>query len=162
MRVILFFLLFFASHACLNAQVIRLSDPIAADHKSETFGAHFNAQLPSVSLDTLSQSPEQYLGKTFKMQTRIAKVCKKKGCFFIAQQNQHVIRVAFRDYGFFIPTDSSDKTVELTGELVKKQRTEAQSQHYQQDLTEKLSALPIGEVYEIVADSIKIPLSVSQ
>ena len=84
-------------------------------------------------------------------------MCQKKGCFFIAQQDQHILRVSFRDYGFFIPTDSSGKTVTLAGVLVQKDISPEQAAHYKADLNSDTEMVKPGVVYEIVADSVRIP-----
>ncbi|MEM0912681.1 MAG: DUF4920 domain-containing protein [Pseudomonadota bacterium] len=141
-----------------KAEVIRLSEPVVADDMTETFGSQFNHTLPNKSLDELLTRGEKALGQPFKMQTHIVKVCQKKGCFFIAQQKQHVIRIAFKDYGFFIPTDSSGKTVMLSGEMVKRTLSKEQADHFSSDLNQE-QTLKAGDTYEIVADSIIIPRS---
>lgn len=140
-----------------NADNIRLSEPVVVDAQSETFGQRLDISLPKVSISELATQPQSHLQKPFQVQARIAKVCQKKGCFFIAQQNEHVIRVSFKDYEFFIPTDSSNKTVTLNGELVKKQLSEKQAAHFNSDL--KSNSVKSGVVYEIVANSVRIPLT---
>jgi hypothetical protein len=146
-----------ASFSVIAAEPIRLSEPVVADASSETFGQVLNEQVPKVELHSLFEQPEQWADKTVRIQTAITKVCQKKGCFFIAQSGAEVIRIAFKDYGFFIPTDSSGKTVWLTGQLVKKVRDQAQAEHFNQDLADASAKLAVGEVYEIIADSVKIP-----
>ena len=136
------------------AKGIRLSEPVAEDEFSETFGNPLNDGLPVVSLANLmtgSPAPDQ-----FQLTVRISKVCKKKGCFFIAQEGEHVVRVSFRDYSFFVPTDSNGKIVTLAGERIAKQVTDKQAEHFNQDIGQPGVINP-GEVYEIVADSVKIP-----
>lgn len=139
------------------AKVLRLSEPVASDKTSETFGRVLNQNLPLTTLAELKKNPEANTGKIFRLQARVAKVCQKKGCFFIAQQGDDVMRVAFRDYSFFIPTDSHGKTMMLAGELIAKQMSKKQAAHFRQDLKENSNAIKAGLVYEIVADSVKIP-----
>ena len=143
----------------LQAETLRLSEPVATNATSETFGSALNTDLPHVSLTELSQAPVSYIGKPFQLETKISKVCQKKGCFFIAQQNEHVLRVSFKDYGFFIPTDSSGKTVLLSGELIEKEVSEKQAEHFKSDLKTDSKAIKPGIVYEIVATSVQIPLN---
>lgn len=157
MRTLLFTLICFFMLTNAFAETVRLSEPVAQDEKSETFGAVLDTSLPAVNLAHLLGSPEKYQGETFQLETRISQVCQKKGCFFIAQQEQHVIRVSFKDYGFFIPTDSSGKTVTLAGELVQKEVSEEQAEHFNKDLKDNSKSLNSGTVYEIVANSVKIP-----
>jgi hypothetical protein len=139
------------------AEPIRLSSPTAFDSNSETFGQIFDDSKADLDLVTLMKDPSKYLGQQLVVKTSIAKVCQKKGCFFIAQQNQSMLRVSFKDYSFFIPTDSSGKTVTLAGELVEKQVTPAQAAHFSADLNTESVALKAGKAYEIVASGIQIP-----
>lgn len=148
-------LLFFTPFT--QAEALRLSEPVASDHNSETFGKVLDQTLPIMTLAELKQDSANKTGKAFRLEARIAKVCQKKGCFFIAQKGDDVLRVKFRDYSFFIPTDSHGKTMMLNGELVAKKMSEKQAAHFRKDMKSDSEALQAGLVYEIVADSIKIP-----
>ena len=141
------------------AETIRLSEPVEQDAKSETFGITLDKSLPKLTMASLVNDAPLHIAKTFQVEARIAKVCQKKGCFFIAQQEQHILRVSFRDYGFFIPTDSSGKTVTLAGELIQKEVSPKQAAHFKADLKTKTDLVKPGVVYEIVAVSVKIPRS---
>lgn len=141
-----------------QADTIRLSDPVASDETSETFGAPQEDSLNSVSLKELLASPSGYLNDPFAITTRVAKVCKKKGCFLIAQEDTHVIRVAFKDYGFFVPTDIDNRTVTIVGNLIATERTKKQAKHFSGDIGEN-DALKSGPVYEIMATSVRVPRS---
>jgi len=140
-----------------NSAVLRLSEPVVQDAKSETFGAELDETLQKVTLKDLVAQSADYVGKPFQLDTKVAKVCQKKGCFFIAQQGDDVMRVAFRDYGFFVPTNSAGKTVTLAGELIKKEMTTEQVKHFNKDMQGGSDAVKEGVVYEILADSVKIP-----
>ena len=135
--------------------VVRLSEPVAQDAHSEVFGRSGLLDGSALSLDTLMNAPEDYLGESVVLQTRIGKVCQKKGCFFIAQAGPTAVRVSFRDYGFFIPTDSGNKTVTMAGELIAVERTPEQAEHFAQDMGG--DSVPAGPVYEFVADAVRIP-----
>jgi hypothetical protein len=139
------------------ADTIRLSEPVSSDATTETFGAPLNEQLPTVTLDELARSPSEHLGVAFQVELPIAKVCQKKGCFFIAQAEQQTFRVSFKDYGFFIPTDAGGKTVLLNGELVRKEVTRKQAAHFNSDLKAGADSIKSGVSYEIVAQSVRIP-----
>lgn len=145
--------------AIVSAQTLRLSEPVSKDNNSETFGAVLNTSLSKTSITELATKPSEHIGEEFQLQTRIAKVCQKKGCFFIAQENEHVLRVSFLDYGFFLPTDSSGKTVTLAGKLVQKELSKEQADHFKADLQSEDGVVKAGTVYEIVASSVKVPLS---
>jgi hypothetical protein len=149
--------IYFALTFGLHAKTLRLSEPVIQDAQSETFGVKLDESLPKLSMASLVSDSSSFLAEPFQVEARIAKVCQKKGCFFIAQQQQHVLRVSFRDYGFFIPTDSSGKSVIIAGQLVQKEISPEQAAHFKADLKSETDMLKSGLVYEIVADSVKIP-----
>ncbi|MDM7861601.1 DUF4920 domain-containing protein [Alteromonas sp. ASW11-36] len=154
-RITLLALLAFS--ALTYAQTLRLSEPVATTSTTETFGAVIDETVTDVALAQLLEAPTDYLGEPVKVNTRISKVCQKKGCFFIAQQEEHVIRVSFRDYGFFVPTDISGKQVTLVGELIKQQISEAQADHINSDLAGTEAVITAGVQYELVADAVRVP-----
>lgn len=139
------------------AETVRLSEPVATTKTSETFGSIIDEALQKVDLGTLSKQPSEHIEKPFVLETKIAKVCQKKGCFFIAQDGDTIMRVSFKDYSFFIPSDTAGRTVTLAGELVKKEMSEEQAAHYRADLQVDSNVVKAGEVYEIVASGIRIP-----
>lgn len=139
-----------------RAEVIRLSEPVEIDNQGETFGKTLNLTLPETTISDLLKAPNKVLNKPFLLKTNVAKVCQKKGCFFIARQQQNIIRVSFLDYGFFLPTDSGEKDVILNGTLIQKEMKQKQLAHFNQDLKTEDSGLNSGKVYEIVASAVKV------
>ncbi len=137
-------------------EIVRLSEPTSSDAKSETFGAKLDTSLPKTTLMKLMKNARTNLDKPLLIETKVSKVCQKKGCFFIAQQDDVFVRVSFKDYDFFIPTDSTNKTVLLNGTLISKNRTDEQAAHFNSDLKTD-NVLESGTVYEIVASSIRVP-----
>lgn len=135
--------------------VVRLSEPVAATDDYEDFGAAVDDNGDALALGAVIDNAADYEDKTLLITTRVSKVCKKKGCFFIAQDGGHVVRVAFKDYGFFVPTDISGKTVTLSGRLVRKQRSDKEAAHYSEDAPG--ADLSAGTVYEIIADAVRVP-----
>jgi hypothetical protein len=159
MKLVLSILMSIAFSFSVYAEPLRLSEPVIQDARSETFGVKLDNGLPKITMASLVTDSASHLAKPFQVEARIAKVCQKKGCFFIAQQEQHILRVSFRDYGFFIPTDSSGKSVILAGELVQKEISPEQAAHFKADLKSETAMVKSGVVYEIVAVSVKIPRS---
>lgn len=145
-----------ASVSLTHADVLRLSDPVASDEMSETFGTPLNEQLPRMRLGELVARADSLVGQDVLVDTRIGKVCQKKGCFFIATEGNLAIRVSFRDYGFFVPTDSGGKEVTLAGQLVRRELSPEKAAHFNEDIRDGQPTLSSGEVYEIVADAVRI------
>lgn len=141
-----------------SANVIRLSEPVASTDTYEVFGAPMDDTREPVTLRELVNNDEQFLGREVLLTTRVAKVCQKKGCFFIAQDGDALARVTFKDYGFFIPTDSAGKEVTLAGTFTRQELSEAKARHYSTDLGEKPASPPTTSFeYQIVASSIRVP-----
>jgi hypothetical protein len=139
------------------AEVTRLSEPVEVTDDAEVFGAPLDADARSASLEALLDNPGDYLDSSVRVDAKIAQVCQKKGCFMIATAGDKAVRISFRDYSFFVPTDTDGKTVTLTGTLVERELSEKQAAHFRQDAgTDTIQA---GKVYEIVADSVSIPKS---
>ncbi len=73
--------------------VIRLSEPVETTPEYETFGAPMDFSIAKVALQDIATDGERYIDRPVRVETRVSKVCKKKGCFFIAQQGDSVVRV---------------------------------------------------------------------
>lgn len=144
------------SHAAV-ADVTRLSEPVEVTDDAEVFGAPLDADATSASLETLLDNPADYLDTSVRVEARISQVCQKKGCFMIASAGDRAVRISFKDYSFFVPTDTSGKTVTLTGTLIQRELSEKQAAHFREDAgTDTIQA---GKVYEIVANAVSIPRS---
>ena len=135
----------------------RLSDPVYSDDQKEAFGELHESRPGVTSLTNLLESPEDYLNKSFTLNVEVAKVCQRKGCFFIAREGIKNIRVAFKDYSFFVPTDIDGKLVSLVGKLIQKEISQKQADHFASDMGAKSSAIKSGLVYEVVASSVTVP-----
>jgi hypothetical protein len=139
------------------AEVTRLSEPVEVTDDAEVFGAPLDTGAKAMSLEALLDNPADYLDSSVRVDAKIAQVCQKKGCFMIATAGDKAVRISFRDYSFFVPTDTGGKTVTLTGTLVERELSEKQAAHFRQDAgTDTIQA---GKVYEIVADSVSVPKS---
>jgi hypothetical protein len=140
-------------------EVKRLSDPVAVTSSHEIFGAMLPDTGSPLSLGDLVKDDDKYQDQEVLLATRIAKVCQKKGCFFVAQDGAATARVSFKDYGFFIPTDSGGKDVVLLGTFSRKSVSEEEAEHYAKDLGETADSSPERFQYSIVASAVKIPRS---
>ncbi len=147
------------THAAGRDDVIRLSEPVETTAEYETFGAPLDYSIDKVSLQDIATDGDAYADQTVRVETRVSKVCKKKGCFFIAQQGNFVVRVSFKDYSFFVPTDISGKRVMLVGQVVGTDLTLEKAQHLAEDLGESEPPVAPGREYTIVASSVRVPLA---
>lgn len=140
-----------------EGEVKRLSEPVEVTATHEIFGSTLPESGTPISFGELMKDNQQYLDQEVLVATRIAKVCQKKGCFFVAQEGSSMARVTFKDYGFFIPTDSGGKNVVLLGTFSRKSVSKEQAEHYAADLGEKAVSTAGKYEYSIVASAVKIP-----
>ena len=163
MRISLFLLLLlFTTISNTFAQeadgVIRLSEPVRVTDTHEQFGDALDpAEFENaVSLTDLIESESRDGAVTLKAE--VSKVCQKKGCFFMASDENYTARVTFKDYAFFIPTDSQGKQVLFHGDFSVKTLSEDQAKHYAEDAGDNPESV-VGdqEEYSIVASSILVP-----
>ena len=119
----------FAVFTAQAAEVVRLSEPVLVTDTHEVFGAPLPEAGQPIGIGDLLANSAQYEGRDVLLTTRIAKVCQKKGCFFVAQHGADSVRVTFKDYGFFIPSDSGGKTVTLAGTFARKPLSPEQAAH---------------------------------
>jgi hypothetical protein len=158
------YLALIAAVAALNVlaetTVVRLSEPVEATATYEVFGAPLQDKEAGLSLQEIIERESDFAGQEVRVSTRIAKVCQKKGCFFIATEGDAWARITFADYGFFIPTDSGGKQVTLVGAFSRQELTQEQAAHYKKDLGEQPSEKDVAPFeYSIVATSVLIPRS---
>ena len=160
MRYLLFliFALFAIPSFSQDTDVVRLSEPVYETDKFELFGnaidvKEFDESVPlAEAIDKTDQKSEMIIT------AKVNKVCKKNGCFFIAVDDDNSARVTFKDYGFFIPTNSTGKQVVFKGILTEKKINKEQAIHYAKDLDEDTSNIEATKKeYSIVATSIMIP-----
>ena len=144
-------------YATDDSEVIRLSEPVERTADSETFGSILDETVRAVTLGQIASDGKSYVGQPVRVEARVSQVCQKKGCFFIAQDGDAVVRVSFKDYSFFVPTDISGKRVAFVGEVVATEMTTEEAEHYAEDLGESTTPLQPGVSYEIVATTVRVP-----
>ena len=143
-----------------DREVVRLSEPVVVTSEHETFGTPLPEAAEVLNLSQLLATPDDFLGRSVQVDTRIARVCQKKGCFFIAQDGKSAVRVSFKDYGFFIPTDAGGKRVRLAGVLQRQSVTAGEARHMNDDLgASESETLASGPTFAIVATAVRVPRS---
>ncbi|MGV3589530.1 MAG: DUF4920 domain-containing protein [Adhaeribacter sp.] len=69
-----------------------------------------------------------------KVAGQVVDVCQAKGCWLdVKLTDNTVMKVRFKDYGFFVPKNIAGKTVVLNGVAYNKSVSVADQQHYAQD-----------------------------
>lgn len=78
-------------------------------------------QGQSVPLAAVVKDPDAYSGKTVLVDGKVRAACTRKGCWMelapTTGKGTQGCRVTFRDYGFFVPTDSAGSDARVEGVL---------------------------------------------
>jgi Domain of unknown function (DUF4920) len=97
------------------------------------FGQKIKEKNPIVSTQLI-----QRMGSTDSLYTQvkgpIRGVCQKKGCWMTVDiGNNQTMRVTFKDYGFFVPLESTGNIALMEGFAKRTTTTVAQLRHYAED-----------------------------
>jgi hypothetical protein len=81
----------------------------------ESFGAGITiARTEAVDVSTVIASEGMHEWPVL-VEGTIADVCTRKGCWLVVSDGKRQMRVTFKDYAFFVPTDSKDRRVLIEG-----------------------------------------------
>ncbi len=142
--------------AAADPEPIRLSEPVAATETYEDFGAALDTEPDATSLASAMRAAPSGEASAVTVDAKIAKVCQKKGCFFIARDGAAMARVEFKDYGFFIPTDSAGKNVIIRGVLQQQTLSADRAAHLSDDLGGDAEQRA-GKELVLIASAVRIP-----
>lgn len=129
-------------------------------HVSGKFGADFDPSHPQ-PVSALPALLAQTDSVEAVFEGRIAEVCQKKGCWMTLDMgNGQVVRVTFKDYGFFVPKNAGGHKAVLKGVASKEIITVEMLKHYAQDrgaTKEEIDAIREPETeWSIVAEGVII------
>lgn len=158
-KIVLFGLLFSVNIAISQEsdEVVQLSEPVETGEDYEVYGSEFPDDAQFFALGYLIRNSNVFEGQEVATRGTIKQVCQKKGCFFILTDGENEVRITFKDYEFFIPTNSAGKEVRLIGTFDVKELSEDEAKHYAEDADEDPDKIEGRQVdYHIVATSVKI------
>ncbi len=108
----------------------------AQSQAKETFGAPLS-DLRETPLSDVLASPDQYAGKTVRVSGNARRVCQRKGCWMELATSSDAAapacRVNFKNYGFFVPTDSAGAAAVLEGEVKLKKVRPSRVRHLEEE-----------------------------
>jgi Domain of unknown function (DUF4920) len=100
----------------------------------ETFGDKLGTS-ELVPLSEAITNASQYTGRSIKVQGQVRRACSAKGCWMELAADKSPTspscRVTFKDYGFFVPTDSAGAEATIEGEIAVKRVKAGQVRHYE-------------------------------
>lgn len=84
------------------------------------FGAPISA-APELTLADVLRAPERYENQAITVEGHVRSACTRRGCWMEvapgADPTLPGCRVTFKDYGFFVPTDSAGASAKVQGTL---------------------------------------------
>ena len=127
---------------------------------AQNFGTKINNELPQLSLNDAISKIKEIKNKDIIMTGKIEKVCRKKGCWMTLQNKGQMVRVTFKDYGFFVPTDLQKVPVKIQGKLEEREETVKLARHYLEDQGEsKEKVMKINKpvmTYHFIATAVEL------
>jgi hypothetical protein len=108
--------------------------PVAAAAPVSAFGQPLSA-APALPLSQVLANPDSYGGKTLTVDGRVRAACTRKGCWMeLAGEGPGPgCRVTFKDYGFFVPTNSAGANARVEGTLEVRSVDAAQVAHLESE-----------------------------
>lgn len=97
------------------------------------FGAPITIDPATAVTVSAAMQDTAKFGQTVLVRGTITDVCMKKGCWLVVTDNAGTMRVTFKDYGFFVPKDSHERTVYLQGVVKREMIEEDVAKHYAEE-----------------------------
>ncbi len=90
---------------------------------------------PNTTLVELLRAPESRDGKKVVVEGKVRRACQRRGCWMeLAEDEKGLgVRVTFKDYGFFVPTDSAGAKAKVAGTVKVVELSEAAAAHYKSE-----------------------------
>jgi hypothetical protein len=92
--------------------------PASAHPEKRLFGSPLRA-APTKNLAAVLNDPQRYADDPIIVEGYVRRACSKKGCWMELSASEApgapACRVTFKDYGFFVPTNSAGSTARLEG-----------------------------------------------
>lgn len=137
-------------------EVVEMSEPMAY----ASFGEKIDDNAVISASDLMSQYAKMSIGDTLLVKTSgvIKEVCSKKGCWMkLDMGDDQVVRVTFKDYGFFMPLDASGEVI-VHGKAFVAETSVDDLRHFAEDAgksQEEIAAITAPEkTYGFVADGV--------
>jgi len=89
----------------------------------KVFGAPL-AAAPAVALGDVLKAPDKFAEQSVLVEGEVRRACTRKGCWMELSEGQDPAapgcRVTFKDYGFFVPTDSAGSKARVEAKVESK------------------------------------------
>jgi hypothetical protein len=104
---------------------------------------------PSVPLASLLSDPKAYANQTVTTEGKVQRACSRKGCWMEIGAGDDACRVTFKDYAFFVPTDSAGAFAKIQGRLDTREVEAAAVSHLESEGARFRNKQPDGSATEV-------------
>lgn len=122
------------------------------ENRTKTFGAPI-APAQSMPLGQVLANPDQFTDRTVTVEGKVRRNCTNRGCWMeLAEGFEKSLpgcRVTFKDYGFFIPTDSAGSSAKVQGTVHTKSVTAGEVAHMEGEGASFTNKRPDGTAVEV-------------
>lgn len=116
-------------------------------------------ESPALTVNKIMSDPQAHLGKKLMVEGKIERVCPNRGCWMelVDKSGETRMRITFKDYAFFVPTDSKGMNVKAEGELTAKKLDKAEVEHLTSEGAQiKTNADGTANIYSFVANGVEL------
>ena len=128
----------------------------------ESFGAPMPVAGAAQPLQAAIAGLQTGTAPEVKVAGQITEVCQAEGCWMILVDGDQHARITFKDYGFFVPTETSMQRAVVYGVLEALELSADDAAHFAEDAGDKVKAeklraagTPVRE-YSLVASAVEI------
>ena len=106
--------------------------PAPARAGTANYGSAFEPGA-TVALTSLLANPKAYAEQSVTTEGHVQRACSRKGCWMEIGTGDDSCRVTFKDYGFFVPTDSAGAEARIQGRITTQRIEPARVAHLEQE-----------------------------
>jgi hypothetical protein len=107
----------------------------------------------TATLGTVLSGPSEFAGRNVIVEGAVRQACTRRGCWMeLAEsldKSRPGCRVTFKDYGFFVPTDSAGKKARVQGQVQVKTVEASSVKHMEEEGAHFASKNPDGSANEV-------------
>ena len=135
------------------AASLAASAELASPARVERFGGALPVAAPSEAIGDVLSAPDRFEGRDVVVTGYVRRACSRKGCWMeLAEgpdQSLPGCRVTFKDYGFFVPTDSAGARARVQAALSVSQVAPRMVEHLEQEGASFASKAADGSAREV-------------
>lgn len=118
----------------------------------QVFGKALDDGTPFVALSEIMKDPKAYSGKKVRTRGEVVAVCQNAGCWCDLRpeggdaKNVVPTHVSMHNHAFFLPKTAKTKLAEIEGNLVVRELTQAEVDHYNSEGASLVAGTPVVNV----------------